>query len=148
MGIQRKNVKSQKHKIEEIKGSYKFLYIKFNFSFLSNSKQYNFDNSKMTQNIKADILDRIIELSENTIISLGTLGKERGFETIEESNIKITAKYSNKFDDNEERVQTCSDKYYVFRIYPNNNPYPARMIGKWARGLFYIFFIDLEHKYV
>jgi hypothetical protein len=102
----------------------------------------------MIHNIKADILDRIIELSENTTISLGTLGKERGFETIEESNIKITAKYSNKFDDNEERVQACSEKYYVFRIYPNINPYPARMIGKWAKGLFYIFFIDLEHKYV
>lgn len=148
MGLQRKNVKSRKHKIEEIKGSYKFLYIKFNFSFLSNNKQYNFENSKIIPKVKADILDRIVELSSATIISLKALGKERGFETIDEDCIKITAKCNNKFEDNKDRVQACSDKYYIFRIYPTNHPYPARMIGKWAKGVFYIFFIELEHKHV
>jgi len=148
MGIKRIKTKHQKHNVEEIKGSYKFSYIKFNFSFLSTNKQYNFENSKITSKIKVDILDRIIELSLDTIMAVQALGKERGLETIDNSNIKISAKCKSNFEDNEERVQICSDKYYIFRVYPNNNPYPARLIGRWAKGVFYIFFIELEHKYV
>lgn len=141
-------MESQKHKKEEIKGSYNFLYLKFNFSFLSTNKQYNLQNAKITPNMKVDILDRIIELSSDTIMALRTLGKERGYETINDSSIKITAKCNSNFHSNEERVQACGGKHYIFRLYPNNNPLPARIIGRLAKGVFYIFYIELEHKYV
>ena len=148
MVIKSKGKKSVKHKIEEIKGSYKFTYIKFNFSFLTSNNSFNINNSKINSETKADLIDRIIELSNDTIISLGILGKERGYETIDDSMIAIKAKCSTKFDDNRERVQACSDKYHVFRLYPNNNPRAVRIIGKFAKGVFYVFFIDMEHKYI
>ena len=40
MVIKSKGKKSVKHKIEEIKGSYKFTYIKFNFSFLTSNNSF------------------------------------------------------------------------------------------------------------
>ncbi|WP_297429950.1 hypothetical protein [Clostridium sp.] len=148
MAIKSKSTGHKKHKVEEIKGSYKFTYIKFNFSFLTTNKQYNFENPKMMNDIKIQIFDRILYWSSMTTTALGTLGKNLGYETIEESQIKINAKCNSNFGSDEERGRACSDKYYVFRGYPNNNPYTVRLIGKWAKGIFYLFFIDLEHKYI
>ncbi|SFF67965.1 hypothetical protein SAMN04487885_106108 [Clostridium cadaveris] len=148
MAIKKKNKETKKHKVEEIKGSYKFNYIKFNFSFLSTNSKYNFNNNKMSDLHKAELINRILFWSSCSIIYLSQLPKDKGYETIAEEMIAITASPNNKFYEDAERVQACSDKYYVFRLYPNNNPIAIRLIGKWANGVFYLFFIDMDHKYV
>ena len=41
MAIKNKGKSSTKHKVEDIRGSYKFTYIKFNFSFLMSNNDFN-----------------------------------------------------------------------------------------------------------
>ena len=138
--------KKEKYKVEDIKGSYKFTHLKFNFSFLTSNSKYNFDNKKIDKNVQADILKRICELSGYTIVQLGSLGKERGYESLLENSISISARCNNDFFKNQDRANAANNKYMIFRLYPNNNPLPARIIGKFINGVYYIFFIELEHK--
>ncbi|EPY2302228.1 Uncharacterised protein [Clostridium sporogenes] len=134
---------SKKINSNEIKGSYKFKYLKFNFSFLSTNSDYNLE--KLDEHIKADLIDRMEELSSITYLQLASMPKSRGFEGIKESSFSIKANYKKeKF--NEEDFRNSCDKYNIIRLYPNNNPLPVRLIGKLSNNVFYLLFIDKEHK--
>ena len=139
----KKKKQNKKKTIEDIKGSYEFKYLKFNFSFLSTNNKYNF--KKMENQMKIDLLDRIEELSSMTYMQLSSLPKEKGFEEIKEKSFSINAKYKeDEFNDGNFRNK--SDKFKVIRLYPNNNPYPTRLIGKETNNIFYLLYVDKEHK--
>ncbi|MDK0719586.1 hypothetical protein P7A74_16445 [Clostridium perfringens] len=138
----KKKKKTEKTKIEDIKGSYKFKYLKFNFSFLSNNK---YGLKKMDKQMKADLIDRMEELSSISYMELSALPKERGFEDIKSESISIEAEFKEK-QFNDGNFRNKSDKFKIIRLYPNNNPKPVRLIGKEANNIFYLLYIDQEHK--
>lgn len=139
----KKKKSNEKKTIEDIKGSYKFKYLKFSFSFLSTNSTYNL--KKMDKRMKSDLLDRIEELSSMTYMQLNALHKSKGFEEIKENSFSITAEYK-KDEFNEGGFRNKSDKFKIIRLYPNNNPLPVRLIGKEANNVFYLLYIDKEHK--
>lgn len=139
----KKKKSSEKTNIEDIKGSYKFKYLKFNFSFLSNNSTYSFKN--MDKQMKADLIDRMEELSSMSYMQLSALPKNSGFEDIKESSFSIKAKFKEE-QFNDGNFRNKSDKFKVIRLYPNNNPKPVRLIGKESNNVFYLLYIDQEHK--
>lgn len=137
---------NKKYFKRDIKGSYNFTRLQFNFSFLTANSEYNFSNKKINKNIKADILDRLCELSANDIMAINAQGKKRGFEFIEDKRIAIRAVCNPSFFRSEYIKEFCPAKYCIFRLYPNNNPFAARILGRLINGAFYIHFIDLDHE--
>ncbi|AGK95193.1 hypothetical protein [Clostridium pasteurianum] len=139
-----KNSDKKKPSKEDIKGSYKFKRIQFNFSFLSTNSEYNFKN--LTRDMKADIIDRLCELSSMDLVQIHSISKERGLEYIEDKGISIKAKCHPDFSSNEYIKSCCPKKYCIIRIYPNNNPTPSRILGRLIGHAFYIHFIVMDHK--
>ena len=109
-------------------------HLKFNFSFISYC-------DGLTDEHKIALFDRIVELSQVPFLVISGWGKNRGYE-LEKINIKkeINPEY---FKSNH---RTFDGKYHIFRIYTNNNPVVARVIGKIIKNIFYIFFIDIGGK--
>jgi len=106
-------------------------HIKFNFSFIT--YEDNFDEKYQIQ-----LLKRIREMSSVPFIELMSWSKNKGFE-IEKINIEknISPNFyqgHRDFDD---------EKYAIFRLYTNDNPILARVIGRLINKIFYIFFIDI-----
>lgn len=99
----------------------------------------------MNNNIKADILMRLEELSQETVMVVSSYDKKRGFELLDSRAIGISAQFKSTFYNNN-RVRDGNGKFVVFRLYPNNNPLPVRLIGRLTNNIFYLFYIDLEHK--
>ncbi|MGL5084861.1 MAG: hypothetical protein ACRC68_03960 [Clostridium sp.] len=143
------NIKSKKDKVKnktnisEIIGGYKFEYLKFNLSFFSTNNDYNF--KQMDKTTKADILDRLQELSTETFMQVASYSKNRGFELIDKKSIAIKANYK-QVEFEKDGFRNSGTKYHIFRLYPNNNPLPVRLIGKITSNIFYILFIDMDHK--
>lgn len=125
--------------------AFKPTHIKFNFSFLTTNKSYSFENPKFTSDYKAQLLTRIIELSAEDYILISGRKKSIGLEFLPETSFAKKISYNNEFQNSEFRKKS-SDKFAVFRIYTNNNPIPARVIGKVVNNIFYVFFIDLDHS--
>ena len=128
-----KKIKKDSRLIKE-NVSFSPTHIMFNFSFLSYME--NFD-----KNHKAQLVNRIIELSKEPYLVLAQWPKEKGFENI---SIEINKKINPNFFESENR--TFDGKYTIIRLYPNNNPLPSRIIGKMLNKIFYVFFIDIEVK--
>ena len=91
-------------------------HIKFNFSFINYEKGF-------TDEYKLQFLKRIRGLE---------------FEKVDikkEIDVAFFAGNSHRnFDDK---------KYAIFRLYTNDNPILARVIGRLINNVFYIFFIDI-----
>ncbi len=121
-----------------------FTHIKFNFSFLTTNNKFSFDNKNFSDKDKIALLNRMKELSEVNYIQLRGYSKNIGFEMLEPSSLTKQIQYSSQFNDVDFRKDT--DKYAVFRLYTNNNPKPARIVGKLVNKVFYILFIDLNHE--
>ena len=60
--------------------------------------------------------------------------------------IKISKTISEDFYKGKSHRNFDDGKYAIFRLYTNNNPIVARIIGKLIRNVFYIFFIDIGGK--
>lgn len=90
---------------------------------------------------------RMVFLSERELVLVLNYPKNKGFETINKDDFKRKdVKYDEKFDLVEYRRKESSGKYFIFRLYTNNNPKPARIIGKLINNVFYVMYIDLEHE--
>lgn len=109
-------------------------HLKFNLSFISYS-------DGLTPEHKVALFDRMIELSKEPMIVLQSRNKSIGFEL---ERIDIKKEINPKFFESQHR--TFDGKYHIFRIYTNNNPIVARVIGKIIKNVFYIFFIDIGGK--
>ena len=124
-------IKKQKLKEKIENTSYELTHIKFNFSFITYCE--DFDNEH-----KAQLVNRLFDLSKESYLVVSNWPKEIGFETIP-LNIKKEihpgfTKGNRKFD----------GKYTVIRLYTNNNPLPSRIIGAMKDKIFYVFFIDIK----
>ena len=83
---------------------------------------------------------REISAEKYTII-LGR-GKENYFEYIPVKISKeLPKEFSERFPD-----EAVTGKFHIMRLYPNNNPFPSRVIGKIVHNVFYIFYIDIKGK--
>ena len=108
-------------------------HIKFNFSFINYEKGF-------TDEYKLQFLKRIRELSRIPYLELCSYSKNIGleFEKVDikkEIDVAFFAGNSHRnFDDK---------KYAIFRLYTNDNPILARVIGRLINNVFYIFFIDI-----
>ncbi len=109
----------------------------FNYSFIS----YGLDD--LTQEEKAALFDRIIDLSSQEYLLISQRRKNTGLELIEENQINKQIP-KGFLDSNSHRK--FPGKYSVFRLYPNNNPTNGRVIGVFIKYIFYIFYIDPKGK--
>lgn len=127
------------------------VYITLNFNFMTNSKDFNFDNDNLTNDHKDYIFRRLFELSKKDMVSItAKTGKRLGLESLKlkdlgnEDKLK-QMKLHGKFQDSV-RNELSGEKFWVFRLCPNNNPYPTRIIGKMIDDTFCMMFLDLEHE--
>ncbi len=113
-------------------------YLKFNFSYIVYEDNFS-------EKYQVQFLQRIRELSNDTYNIIRNRDKKIGLEFIEikELGIKkeIPAKFKERFENKE-----YNNKLAIMRIYPNNNPIMARVIGVIIKNIFYIFFIDIGGK--
>ncbi len=110
-------------------------YLKFNLSYITYDE--NFEDR-----YKVQLWDRMRELSAEPLITILNRDKKIGLEFEE---IKINKEIPQKF---QERFNTkeYNNKFAIMRLYPNNNPILARVIGVIIKNIFYIFFIDIGGK--
>ena len=109
------------------------IYLKFNFSYIT------YDEDLNEEHVWA-LFKRMRDLSSEPYITIMQRRKDIGFE-IEDLDIKkdIPVKFT-------ERFLADIGKLAVFRIYPNNNPIVARVIGKIINKIMYVFYIDIGGK--
>jgi hypothetical protein len=125
------------------------VYLTFNFSFLSTNSNYNHSCIDFTPEHHTLLIQRLHELSQMDIVSLtASTSKHRGLEKINKfnsrdriSSIKLHPKFCSS-----KRTDLAGDCFWVFRLCPNNNPYPTRIIGKMIDDIFYVMFIDCDHE--
>lgn len=127
------------------------IYLTFNFSFITDNNSYNFLNKNCTPDHKHFLIERLMELSGKDIISLtANSDKFHGLEKINISNlskrdqlkkIKLHSEFENSV-----RYKMAGDNFWIFRLCPNNNPFPSRIIGKMIQNTFYVMYIDCNHE--
>lgn len=107
-------------------------YIKFNFSYIVYEEGF-------IDEYKLQLLKRIRDLSVEPYVVIMNRDKKLGFE-IEEVNVskKIPKKFSERFN-----IKEYNNKLAIMRLYTNDNPILARVIGVLINKIFYIFFIDI-----
>lgn len=111
-------------------------HLKFNFSFISYDK-------KMDSKDYMEMFERIKMLSSEPYPSL--LVKYRGkksqfMEIVPVNDIGIRKEIPKEF--RKIFLSETNQKFAIFRIYPNNEPKVARIIGMLKGTIFYIFYID------
>lgn len=127
------------------------IYITFNFSFITENSLYNLYCEDCSADHKHQLLERLLNLSSKDIVSLtAKTNKSWGLEKIDLKNFSHKDKISSlklpgKFE-NSKRKELAGDKLWIFRLCPNNNPYPSRIIGKMIDNVFYIMYIDFNHN--
>lgn len=111
-------------------------HLKFNFSFINYEE--NFSDEYQLQFLK-----RIRKLSSAPYLEVLSWDKKIGLE-FEKVNIKKEI-LPSFFVGNTHR-NFDNGKYAIFRLYTNDNPILARVIGCVIKNIFYIFFIDIGGK--
>ena len=113
-------------------------FLKFNFSYII--YEDDFEDKYQLQ-----LLNRIRNLSEEPYLVIMNRDKKIGLEIEDYDKLgnkkNIPEKFLSRFDKN-----VFNNKIAVFRLYPNNNPIVARVIGVIIKNVFYIFFIDIGGK--
>jgi len=108
-------------------------HIKFNFSFISYDENF-------TEDHQIQLLKRIRELSSVPYLEMTSWPRSNG---IEIEKIDIPKEISSNFFKGNSHRNFDDKKYAIFRLYTNNNPIVARVIGRIINQVFYIFFIDI-----
>ncbi|WP_273707116.1 hypothetical protein [Leuconostoc mesenteroides] len=129
----KKNKPNPSTKLDVAKRMMRYDKMSFNFSFLTNDKQFNLDTLQPVNHKK--LLNKLQLLSAHNITKVKLLPREQGIEFIESLKKSITItefRSSGRFDE-------CDNNYCVFRI--SNN---GRVIGKLNNNLFYVLAIDTK----
>lgn len=107
-------------------------YLKFNLSYIT------YDEN-LEDKYKVQLWNRMRELSAEPLITILNRDKKIGLEFEEiKINKEIPRKFQERFD-----AKEYNNKFAIMRLYPNNNPILARLIGVMIKNVFYIFFIDI-----
>lgn len=125
--------KSLKEKITEY--AYEQVYIKFNFSYISYEE--DFSEQYISQFYK-----RIKEISSEPYMVVTNWPKNKGFEREDKTKLGITKQIPNSFSNRFPSTE-YGNKLAIIRLFPNNNPLVARIIGVFIGKIFYILFIDI-----
>ena len=112
---------------------FKSNHIVFNFAYISYCEDFNKDD-------KRALVDRMMEISKVTYLELRRWDKYKG---VEEIIIDIKKEIPSGFIND---IEPFDGKYSILRLYKNNYPTPARVIGKIVNKVFYIFYIDIKGK--
>lgn len=132
-------IKKQKQKIQKVcTNCFKPQYLKFNFSYIVHED--NFSDKHQLQFLK-----RMRELSVDTYNIVLCRNRKIGFEFVEINELGIKKQVPSKFNDRFES-KDYNNKLAIIRLYPNNNPINARIIGVIIKNIYYIFFIDIGGK--
>lgn len=123
--------------------SYAPTHIKFNFSFICDNKEFCIE--QLDKKYIADTFIRIVKMSQCSYVELMNMRKNIGLESIPDHQIPKANVLKKKLEV-ADKDKHCSDKFFVFRIYPNNNPLPARVLGKMNNKVFYILGFTLDHS--
>ena len=110
-------------------------YIKFNFSYIVYEEEFE-------EKYQLQFLKRIRELSTDTYTMILNRGKKIGFEFLEINGLGIKKEVPYSFSQRFESKE-YNNKLAIMRLYTNNNPIVARVIGVIIRNVYYIFFIDI-----
>lgn len=113
-------------------------YLKFNFSYIVYEE--NFEEKYQLQFLK-----RIRDLSSDTYNIILNRHKNIGLEFIERNELGIKKEIPSKFSTRFE-AKEYNNKLAIMRLYANNNPIMARIIGVIIKNVYYIFFIDIGGK--
>lgn len=108
-------------------------HLKFNFSFITYEDNF-------TEEHQIQLLKRIRELSSVPYLEMSSWNKKKG---IEIEKIDIDKQTPVGFLNGNSHRNFDDGKYAIFRLYTNNNPIVARIIGRLINKVFYIFFIDI-----
>lgn len=111
-------------------------HLKFNFSFISYEE--NFSDEYQLQFLK-----RIRKLSSVPYLEVLSWDKKIGLEI---ERVSIKKEISSSFFVGNTHRNFDNGKYAIFRLYTNDNPILARVIGCVIKNVFYIFFIDIGGK--
>lgn len=108
----------------------------FNFSFLTNTTQYNLkkNNKNVNNKIRLKLLEKIATLSEEDKILILNRSKEQGLELMPEEQVKLRINQEFRTSG---RYDECDDDYWVFRLSKK-----GRVIGKISDNIFYILAVD------
>lgn len=113
-------------------------YLKFNFSYITYEENF-------VEKYQLQFLKRLRELSTDTYNIIINRNKKIGLEFVEinELGIKkeVPFKFKERFD-----AKYYNNKLAIMRLYPNNSPIVARVIGVIIKNIYYIFFIDIGGK--
>lgn len=113
-------------------------YLKFNFSYIVYEENFE-------KQYQLTFLKRLREMSNDTYNIIRNRDKKIGLEFVEIKEIKIKKKIPEKFNNRFESKE-YNNKLAIMRLYPNNNPIVARVIGVIIKNIYYIFFIDIGGK--
>ena len=112
-------------------------YLKFNFSYLK--------NCDIPENHKVKMFERMIELSSCTFVSLGNKDKKIGYEMIDKKELGYDRQFPQEMTERFS-LDVKKPKIAIVRLYPNDNPVLARIIGLIINQIFYILEIDIGGK--
>lgn len=126
---------------------YKPTHIKFNLSFITDNNEHTIYCKDMNDQHLAELFKRMIVISKTSMVELLAQPKNNGLESIEGEKFKGNKKdiFIKKFKE-ANKVEFSKGKFFIFRLYPNNNPIPARVIGKMINTTFYVLAVSLDHK--
>lgn len=113
-------------------------YLKFNFSYIVYEDDFE-------DKYKLQFLKRIRDLSADTYNVIRNRNKNIGLEFVEIKELGIRKEIPSRF---KERFETkeYNNKLAIIRLYTNNTPILARVIGVIIKNIYYIFFIDIGGK--
>ncbi|MCD8018607.1 MAG: hypothetical protein LUF92_03200 [Clostridiales bacterium] len=104
-------------------------YLKFNFTYFSIPKNF-------LPEYKVQMLSRFIELSSDPYLVIAKRPKNTGFE-FEPVDIhkEIPSAFKKRFE------EKYYSKFAIMRLYTNNNPIVARIVGIMINKIFYVMFL-------
>jgi len=114
------------------------IYLKFNFSYISYEENFK-------DEYKLQLFQRIRELSDVPYTVILNRPRKISFEFEDKDKLNIKKEIPNKFQERYNEKE-YNNKLAIMRLYNNNNPILARVIGVIIKNVFYIFFIDIGGK--
>lgn len=127
----------------ELLNSYSSTHILFNLSFMTDHKDFKLIED-IEQKHLVQLIKRMYNLSREHYKDVMLYEKKQGFEDIKETGLKNPQSLLKNFNSTK-MIEQSKDKFFIFRLYPNDNPVCARVIGKFIDKSFYILGICFNH---
>lgn len=109
--------------------------IKYNFSYIVYEDNF-------IEEYQLQFLKRIRELSSEPYNIIATRNKCIAFEFEDKDKLGINKEIPSEFN-KRFPSKVYNNKFAIFRLYTNDNPILARIIGVMINKIFYVFFIDI-----